>query len=182
MSTNHTTNYGLCQWLATDQVLRTDFNQDNAKIDTALKSLSDQVGQKASQSALNTVISTVNQKAEQEDMDNLENSVQQISADLTKLTFGSYEGDGAAVRVISLGFTPKAVLVMQDWGAMYDTSETKEAITGGLALPNAPVARGSAVAVEIVSNGFQVRYRTDHASFYVYTNRDAFPYRYIAFS
>ena len=37
MSTNHTTNYGLCQWLATDQVQRTDFNQDNAKIDTALE-------------------------------------------------------------------------------------------------------------------------------------------------
>ena len=36
MSTNHTTNYGLCQWLSTDQVQRTDFNQDNAKIDTAL--------------------------------------------------------------------------------------------------------------------------------------------------
>ena len=36
MSTNHTTNYDLCQWEATDQVLRTDFNQDNAKIDAAL--------------------------------------------------------------------------------------------------------------------------------------------------
>ena len=32
MSTNHTTNYNLCQWLATDQVKRTDFNEDNAKI------------------------------------------------------------------------------------------------------------------------------------------------------
>ena len=36
MSTNHTANYDLCQWEATDQVLRTDFNQDNAKIDAAL--------------------------------------------------------------------------------------------------------------------------------------------------
>ena len=36
MSTNHTANYNLCQWEATDQVLRTDFNQDNAKIDAAL--------------------------------------------------------------------------------------------------------------------------------------------------
>ena len=38
MSTNHTANYDLCQWEATDQVLRTDFNQDNAKIDAALAS------------------------------------------------------------------------------------------------------------------------------------------------
>ena len=43
MSTNHTANYDLCQWEATDQVLRTDFNQDNAKIDAALKSQADSV-------------------------------------------------------------------------------------------------------------------------------------------
>ena len=36
MSTNHTANYDLCQWEATDQVLRTDFNADNAKLDAAL--------------------------------------------------------------------------------------------------------------------------------------------------
>ena len=39
MSTNHTTNYNLCQWEATDQVLRTDFNEDNAKIDAALATI-----------------------------------------------------------------------------------------------------------------------------------------------
>ena len=38
MSTNHTANYDLCQWEATDQVLRTDFNEDNAKIEAALNS------------------------------------------------------------------------------------------------------------------------------------------------
>lgn len=36
MSTNHTTNYQLSQWEPEDKVLRTDFNADNAKIDTAL--------------------------------------------------------------------------------------------------------------------------------------------------
>lgn len=36
MASNYTENYGLCQWEATDQVLRTDFNEDNAKIDAAL--------------------------------------------------------------------------------------------------------------------------------------------------
>lgn len=42
MASNFTENYGLCQWEATDQVLRTDFNEDNAKIDVALKGLSEQ--------------------------------------------------------------------------------------------------------------------------------------------
>jgi len=42
MASNYTKNYGLCQWEATDQVLRTDFNEDNTKIDAALKGLSEQ--------------------------------------------------------------------------------------------------------------------------------------------
>ena len=37
MSTNHTPNFNLCQWEATDKVLRSDFNEDNQKIDAALK-------------------------------------------------------------------------------------------------------------------------------------------------
>ena len=37
MSTNHTPNFNLCQWEATDKVLRSDFNADNLKIDAALR-------------------------------------------------------------------------------------------------------------------------------------------------
>lgn len=36
MASNDTENYGLCQWEATDQVLRTEFNENNAKIDKLL--------------------------------------------------------------------------------------------------------------------------------------------------
>ena len=38
---NHTTNYQLSQWEATDKVQRTDFNSDNAKIDAAIKAQAD---------------------------------------------------------------------------------------------------------------------------------------------
>ena len=41
MASNQTTNYGLNQWEATDQVLRADFNADNSKIDAALKGLAE---------------------------------------------------------------------------------------------------------------------------------------------
>ena len=37
MASNYTENYGLCQWEATDNFVRTEFNQDNARIDAALK-------------------------------------------------------------------------------------------------------------------------------------------------
>lgn len=36
MASNYTENYGLCRWEATDQVLHTDFNEDNSKIEAAL--------------------------------------------------------------------------------------------------------------------------------------------------
>lgn len=36
MASNYTENYGLCQWEATDQVLREEFNEDNARIEAAL--------------------------------------------------------------------------------------------------------------------------------------------------
>lgn len=39
MASNQTSNYGLNQWEATDQVLRTDFNEDNAKLEAALAAL-----------------------------------------------------------------------------------------------------------------------------------------------
>lgn len=44
MASNYTENYGLCQWEATDQVLRTEFNEDNAKVDAALQGLTETVG------------------------------------------------------------------------------------------------------------------------------------------
>lgn len=45
MASNYTENFGLCQWEATDAVLRTDFNEDNAKIDKVLGELSQTVAQ-----------------------------------------------------------------------------------------------------------------------------------------
>ena len=40
---NRTQNYNLCQWEAADKVQRTDFNADNAKMDTALGGIADRV-------------------------------------------------------------------------------------------------------------------------------------------
>ena len=42
MASNYTENYGLCQWEATDNFVRTEFNQDNARLDSALDQLAGQ--------------------------------------------------------------------------------------------------------------------------------------------
>ena len=88
MASNYTENYGLCQWEATDGVLRTDFNEDNTKIDTALKGLSDQVTQKAAQSTVNDLTQIVNQKANQTDLNSAVNRISALEsgkADQTSL-------------------------------------------------------------------------------------------------
>jgi len=59
MANNYTSNYGLCQWEASDKVLRTEFNADNAKIDSAIKAVDRRVDGKASTSALDSLKSTV---------------------------------------------------------------------------------------------------------------------------
>lgn len=60
MASNYTDNYKLCQWEAEDRVLRTEFNEDNAKIDAALVSLSSAVSGKASSSAVSSLQSLLN--------------------------------------------------------------------------------------------------------------------------
>lgn len=60
MASNFTKNYSLCQWEATDAVLRTDFNEDNAKMDVALAILAEQVDGKAEQSTVSNLVSTRN--------------------------------------------------------------------------------------------------------------------------
>ena len=83
MASNQTSSYGLSQWEATDAVQRLEFNADNAKVDAALKSLSDQVVQKANQSALNTVISAVNQKADAATVSSLSQTVAEKADSVT---------------------------------------------------------------------------------------------------
>ena len=87
MSTNHTEHYELSQWLSTDQVLRTDFNEDNVKVDAALADLADEVSSKADQAALETLSGRVAQKADTE-------ALLQIQVTIPKLVVGTYVGNG----------------------------------------------------------------------------------------
>ena len=115
MATNHTANYELSQWLSADQVLRTDFNADNVKLDAALKDLGDQVVQKASQSAVDTLTTAVSQKAEQSALTAAVSTIPKVAA-------GTYTGNNAESRSFSVGFTPKAVYVCTASGLSYTTN------------------------------------------------------------
>jgi len=130
MSTNHTSNYQLSQWVKSDQVKMEDFNADNAKIDaalagkadkSALSSLTSTVNGKASTSALNSLKSTVDglktSKADKSALDSLSSTVSGQGTALSqrncRFVTGSYTGTGeyGSANANSLTFPQKPVFV-----------------------------------------------------------------------
>ena len=91
MASNHTTNFELCQWQADDQVKRTDFNEDNAKIDAALNDLSGGLAaaqaEKADQTALDALAAEVAKKATTA-------ALEAVRAAVPKIAVGTYTGTG----------------------------------------------------------------------------------------
>ena len=127
-----TSNYQLHQWVPEDDFLRTDFNTDFQKIDAALAGL--EAG-KAAQSSLAAAQSPANGRA--------------------RAILGSYTGNGAETRNISVGASPKAVILSWD-----NNSDT--ALKGG----------GAVRTITVTSNGF----RTDDATM----NESGMAYTYLA--
>ena len=157
-----TINYQLNQWAAGDKVQRIDFNADNDKIDGAIAAVSARAG------ALETG------KADKTALD-------AAKATIPKMAIGTYTGNGAASRTISLSFTPKAVLVMTQDGH----TRSSNYIMGGLAVTGSPVkiVNGAEefTAVTLVSNGFRVYYNIDDDYYKVQSNFKDRTYHYIAF-
>ena len=160
MASSYTENYGLCQWEPGDNFVRTEFNQDNARIDAALKALEDTkaeqvaidglttvvagkaeqaaldslsaaVGGKADQTALDSLTTAMAGKAEQAALENLSDTVELKC----RMKTGTYTGTGTNYRdsqTIDVGFPIQAVLVENRAG---NRSQAVNAATlGGLAL------------------------------------------------
>ena len=115
MASNYTSNYNLNQWSASDRVLRTEFNADNAKIDAALAG-------KASSSSVSSLQTTVNglktSKADKTALDALKNTVNKHTTTLAgkgncQLYTTSYTGTGTngAKAPNSLTFPYKPLVV-----------------------------------------------------------------------
>ena len=105
---NRTTNYNLCQFEETDRVRRTDFNEDNAKIDAAVKAVDRRVDGLEASKADKTALAAVEGK-------------------ISRIVTGTYAGTGGSsgVRRISLPGRPKLVLIRTDYPS---TSHHDEAI------------------------------------------------------
>lgn len=75
---------------------------------------------------------------------------------------GTYTGDGAAERIISLGFTPKAIFLFNNNGSTTFNNSGTFYIYGGFATSQIPVCFSyddvNYPALEIVNGGFKVYY------------------------
>ena len=124
---------------------------------------------------LDTPLSTkINAKAEQSDMTAMQTSL----AHKCELYCGVYTGDGADSQMISLGFTPKAVLAFEGG---YQLNYANESY-GGLAVSGNPAAYINTQnriykLIEIVDNGF-IAYNSSST---YRANKNAARYHYIAF-
>ena len=167
MATNHTTNYNLNLWEASDKFVREEFNENTQKIDAAIKAEAD------ARAAAVTAETNARIAAD--------SAINSALSGKARIAAGHYIGDQAETRFISTGFTPKAVFVHcpDEYQSAYS------AVYGGLAVEGSPAAKkGSSerhAVVEIVSGGFKVyTKKPDGASFSLCGNSNTFLYNYIA--
>ena len=166
-----TPNYGLHQWEKGDRPPRAEINQTVQTIDTAL-------GQKADQTSLNSQISSVNSTitSMQSSMNTQVAAVNQAISDLQErieVFIGNYIGNDSFPRTISLGFTPRAVLIERQ-----DNLRTEgAAVYGGLFSAGKPLINMSRMHAEVVSGGFQL----NACETYNMMNKSSNAYVYIVF-
>lgn len=198
---SYTQHYQLHQWEPSDDFLRSDFNDDFKKIDTAIKTTEQTLqtnfngevsrldtalsaAQQTLQNNLNTqvtrldtALSTAQQTLRNEFNGNLEKTnaaletVRALAAKKTEIVFGSYVGDGELYRTINLGFTIK-------WVFVYPAREDGLNSQSGLAAPGFPSqSEGSYFPVVVLGTTFQVCCEGSGGSFTNYPDKK---YNYIA--
>ena len=102
---------------------------------------------------------------------------------------GTYTGNGAAERTISLGFKPRAVLLMPSMGyTVHFPTNRAASYYGGLFTPEMPLSHNyntqKVVYAEITDNGFKVYYATSggysSADYINASNQNGIVFSYVA--
>ena len=154
MSTNKTQNYQLHGWAFGDEFPRVELNANFTKLDTALKA-----EETVRQSAVNTLNTALAGKA--------------------AIVTGSYTGNGEASQTITLGFTPRAVLVRAVNGAASDNYRTYSAlaVTGQDAVNN-----GNTTILALTASGFRACHSAQEGGSYLAprVNTSGQKYNYLA--
>ena len=141
--------------------------------------LSDELAAELDAKATQTALSAEAAARESAD-DALESSISSMQTSLAakcEVYFGTYTGNGAATRDIDIGFTPQAVLLAEDSGAM----RMEYTSYGGIALPDLPCIHDGELVLSIIENGFRVYFTKITSSRYICTNDSNTKFYYVAF-
>lgn len=99
----------------------------------------------------------------------------------SSIIVGTYTGNNASSRLISLNKKIKGVLVMPNNGfATIDIYSGESCAFGGLSLEGSPPKIGTNSTITVQGNGFYVYYKQVYGA-NVYTNLNGVTYNYIAF-
>ena len=74
-----------------------------------------------------------------------------------KVICGTYTGNGAASKLITLGYKPALVLVLESGARTYNYDGQSD-LYGGMALPGHPASVNGMTAVRVENTGFRVYY------------------------
>lgn len=121
-----TSNYGLNQWEMTDLIKMEDFNNDNSKVDAALKALAGQVAGKASSATVSSLSAAVNTKAAQSDLTAAVNRVTALESGKADKT--ALESEIAAREAADAALASKA-------GAQFIRTVTMETADDSFSVP-----------------------------------------------
>lgn len=154
-----------------DQFSPDALNENSETLEAELARMDAELSTKATRTEMGTLQTQVDAKAERTELVRVETEAAHIFA-------GSYTGDGNETQKINLGFTPKAVLVITQYGEL----DFNGYCHGGLALEGKPLYSSMGLrepAVEIVSGGIEVHYIESGTR--VFANESGKTYYFIAF-
>ena len=165
-----TNQYGLRQWEREEAPRHGDFNQAMAGVDSALARVAETAAGLVTKldGTVTGKLAEINSNAAK-----LAAKIETLEVGKAKIVLGTYRGDNASSREITLGFQPKAVLLE----IVYGKRPTNGDIYGGLAFPGTPLySPVSGDAMTITPEGFQVYFGPN----YLYTNQSGNTYLYLA--
>lgn len=145
----------------------------NSRIDTVSGNMTTKIN--AANDRIDDVISDTNTK-----INTAKTQLNTAISAKCEMIVGSYTGNGAESRTISLGKTPKFVWVWTSKTATIPFSNAYD-VTSAIAISGKPAMLQNVLAMEIVNNGFKVIYRPDLGNNYdIFLNIADTQYSYLA--
>lgn len=178
---NQTQNYKLPQWERDDRIMMSDFNSQAQKLEAALTAhdaaFASLASSKADKTTANNLQTQINAKADTSALNTFVNGLQTQINSKVGLVVGKYTGDNAKSQTISLGFQPKAVMVLRNDGEAAGDVRS----FCGLAAPGLPAIRNEKVYLEVTANGFVAGNVSLGGGWGSFLNDSQYSYHYVAF-